>query len=1029
MRLLVKLAWALAAVPLAALIWLQTLSPRWFYEKPAEKLYEAETKLHEDVLARGGLEAVWTFDGGAMRGWYAGHLEAAPGERDPIGPSWPGTTSVPGRFGDARRFGGREDCHYRTGYTWKNRGQNFTAALWVKAAIFPERQDLLATTDAGQWGFRLDGDQLCFDVPLASGGTWTLSCPFNRRRTWTHVAFAADMEAGETRLWVDGERMATGPWQEMLLRDVPFCFGVVSTRKVRNPFRGELDDAGVWNRALGDDEIRKLATGGKSLEQFYGERSLLRRARKARVRLRTREILGRLRFDNWPWPTWGRPRYPTLTVSLSDGAWRHLSRGHARARASGCLPFGAAKPVDAILSIDGQTVRCKVGLFGAPTYYPDSLRPSYSLWPADGEDALPDGSPRWVASPPESCGWTEPLAGAWVAEETGLPVAARCRLVRFRSNGLDRGLYLLRDFSRSGGVAGLEPPCNKYLHPERTSGFERFWVDPDAASRTICGALRTFVSGDAKRRMEEELEQAGRAMKSDIWSPIPRKKRSRAIKQHLEAFKALPVGPAPAPEAMIDESLLTGENVSAWRVVSDLPLAAARTHIPEGATLEFRSLDPEWLDDDGRILTRPERCPVEVSVEARYSEASGQENTTVLRFRIMPDTYPVPAVSVWAGVPATKLKREDAVVEYFGAGTTKNEPEWAKSASLATRGGLQFRGNSSFIAPSLRRLFGIKLDTPHGLFPGSLTRSLQMINVGIDPIRIANPMAFDLFREFPTHGGWTNLAPRVFHAELFMNGRYVGLQEFAERVDDDLPGMGDAIFYRYETVPPREPDIKPTRPGPREGDFSGPLKAAKALFDEEMSPTWAPRVEEMLNLENFIDFQLLSNLFGNLNGRPKHWIFDEIAVFDKTRGKFFYVPWDFDLTLRETTSWVQTDSDRRLWKDFPDYEARVAARWRELRAGCLAPERLRRIAEDWLEKLEPALLSDWPVWHSPENGPPAKRIAELFDAKLTCLETRARALDERFAMPDNAPRGDLAEPAESPAPPAQVPTNEQPPPQ
>lgn len=999
MRLTGKIAGASGLLLLAAFILIQTLPSRWFSETPAKNLFEAEKALHASVLSRGGLEAVWTFDGPLLRGWYAAQPDLPPDERDPAGPSWPGTTSVPGRFGDARRFSGREDCHYWTGYGWRDRGQSFTAALWVKAAPFPVRQDLLATADAGLWGFRLDGDKLCFDVPLEEGGSWTLSAPFNRRGKWTHVAFASDMDAGESRLWIDGQRVATGPWHELLMRRIPFCFGVASWKKNRDPFRGELDEAAVWNRALDDAEIRQVALSGKSLEKLYGPRRLRREVRRARLVLRTRAVLDRFRFKNWPRPAWGTPRPPTVSLSLSDGAWRHLSRAHARAKASGCLTPGTAKPVDAILSADGQTLHCQVGLFGAPTCFPDSARPSYSVWPAEGETSLPGGSPRWVLSPPESCGWTELLAGAKVAELTGLPVAAPCSLVRLRSNGLDRGLYLLRNFAKSGAVAGLETACNRYLQPERTANHERFWVAPDVPSRTVSAAVRTFLSREEKDRLDEELERAGRAMAEDPWSPVPRTERRKRLRGHLDMFRSLPPGPAPAGDALLDETLLAGSNASPWRVVADLPFAAAGAKIPPGASLSFRSLSPEWLDDAGRVLKRPDRFPAAVAVEARYRDPAGAEKTALLRFRVMPGTFPVPAVFVWAGVPATKLKREDAVVEFYGAGPVSNTPDWALTATTATRGGFQFRGNSSFVAPGPRRIFGIKLDRPHGLFPGNPTRVLQMINAGTDPLKIANPMAFDLFREFPVPGGPPRAAPRVFHAELFMNGRYAGFQEFAERPDEDLPGVGDPVFHRLATISPRIPEIKPTRPAPREGDFSAPLEQAEALFAEPFSPSWPARVEALLDLDNFIDFQLLSNLFGNINGAPKHFLFDDIAAFDRSRGKFFYVPWDFDMTLRSGDSWIETDSDRRLWKDFPGYGERMAARWRELRAGCLAPERLRRQAESRLEAIAPALWTDWLFWNSPEDGNPDQWIPDVFAKKLRYLESRASALDARFGAP------------------------------
>ena len=46
------------------------------------------------------------------------------------------------------------------------------------------RQDIFATADAGQWGFRLDSGRIAFDAML-SNGVVTVSAPFGRFREWT----------------------------------------------------------------------------------------------------------------------------------------------------------------------------------------------------------------------------------------------------------------------------------------------------------------------------------------------------------------------------------------------------------------------------------------------------------------------------------------------------------------------------------------------------------------------------------------------------------------------------------------------------------------------------------------------------------------------------------------------------------------------------------------------------------------------------------------------------------------------------
>ncbi|MBP5786785.1 MAG: LamG domain-containing protein, partial [Kiritimatiellae bacterium] len=309
---------AAALLALAAGGILQSMPNRWFDKEPLERLAKRESAERREVLERGGLVAMWTFDGANLRTWHRDQEELKPGEPDPYGPAWPGTTAVKGRFGDARRFSGRDECYYNTGRSWKDRTGDFTAALWMKAREFPRKQDVTATAEAGLWGFRLDGDRLCFDVPLERGDWTTVDCPFKRDGRWRHIAFAMDKQAGEMRLWVDGERQATAPWLEPLLRDLPFCFGLASEKNDRDPFCGELDDAGVWDRALGDGEIRELAQGGKSLAEYYSTRKTRDRLKRARAQVRWRAALAKFRWKNWPRP-WdgGGARLREVDLSLS----------------------------------------------------------------------------------------------------------------------------------------------------------------------------------------------------------------------------------------------------------------------------------------------------------------------------------------------------------------------------------------------------------------------------------------------------------------------------------------------------------------------------------------------------------------------------------------------------------------------------------------------------------------------------------------------------------------------------------------
>jgi hypothetical protein len=236
---------------------------------------------------------------------------------------------------------------------------------------------------------------------------------------------------------------------------------------------------------------------------------------------------------------------------------------------------------------------------------------------------------------------------------------------------------------------------------------------------------------------------------------------------------------------------------------------------------------------------------------------------------------------------------------------------------------------------------------------------------------------------------------------VFLDGRYLGLRECVERIDGDLPGCAGSVFFRHAVVPPAEPFMRPAHAPSRETEEKAVAawEDAVALVSGAADGDWPERVGARIDLDSAVDMFLLSDLLGNVNGHPKAFAFDEVLRFDPETSRFSYVPWDFDLTLRNARVSVGTDSDRRFVRELPGYRARVAARWRELRAGpCSTGALLARYDALWRET-EGWLAFDERRWN-PGNPDPEGFLADLWLRNRAVLAARAERLDRDWLAPE-----------------------------
>ena len=181
-----------------------------------------------------------------------------------------GTVAGPGRFGQARKFDGRERTQVETPLRWDSLGPSFTLSFWANVSPGQADQCIWYRSVRGvQVGFHLENRRMTFDLPSTSGRQ-AVSYPFERFGEFVHLAATVDSRQGRMVLYENGRRRAESPIRWEGLPNANMAFGKHIWYANRHPFRGWLDEASAWGRALTDREISRLANARRSLAWTAG---------------------------------------------------------------------------------------------------------------------------------------------------------------------------------------------------------------------------------------------------------------------------------------------------------------------------------------------------------------------------------------------------------------------------------------------------------------------------------------------------------------------------------------------------------------------------------------------------------------------------------------------------------------------------------------------------------------------------------------------------------------------------------------
>lgn len=855
-----------------------------------------------------------------------------------------GTVVAPGVSGDALFLDGHDDTFFATGLLWQPRG-NFSVSLWLKAEALPVRQDVVFQGRPDQMGFRIDSGKLLFDLTVTNGVA-TFSCPFSAFGKFVHVAAVVKPSKGDVSLYVGGVRQCTGKFAGFEEPDWNVNIGRCSMRGKHHAFHGAIDELALWNRALGDDEVAAMA------EKASGTRdAALKGGRKLRIvkyhflsamAVALERIAGLAEINPVRYFRARRERGKLRRIDLvfGKGALRRLLRAHYSSIASGHRTPAATRPSKAHIMIDGHASRCLVSLHGGTLAYPESGRMAFVVEAEDGSTS-PFGEVRKVVVvPPESGGWLARPAESDGWGLSGLPnPPPGSELVSLTINGHGAGIYIMDDATRMLVQAGGETDPLAHSVTNQLALMreaEREWMSPHLISQRVKSAIASYLGVNGRGEYNRRVRAAADLFMSDAHSPVPSSLRAKALKESLNGAVAGQTV-SDASSFLLDEFLVLGDNPAPWLVSRDLDFSRIRA--PEGWRISFRSESPEWIGNDGRIAKLPEKRPEFVTITATVTDISGESAERPLEFRLAPESGTVSALLIWSPVPFGRTHRTDAAVEVLEPrGPATQEPRLFTATAAGGPGGVRYRGNSSFF--SKKKLISVKLDQPHGLFGGTDTRSLLAINSYADHLRIWNGFAFSLFRSFGREPGLENVAPHVRPFEVFCNGRYCGLQEFAERIDRRLLGEEEASVFRHMTISPRDPFVRQTSPDPCEADATPLYLSLVEKLEGEPSEETVRAVMGALDIDSAIDYHILYSLLGNSNGSPYNfWTHDAIA-YSPSRKALVFIPWDFDNGSDNKHSIVLTKLDKWLAANVPDYGRRRAARWGELRKSALREDNL-----------------------------------------------------------------------------------------
>jgi len=147
-------------------------------------------------------------------------------------------------------------------------GTGFSISAWFSVNEFSKSwQALIAKGEGNRWRVHRRGGESIMtgnggagDVP--AGGTDVTSGEIH------HLVLVSDPDGGEVRFYIDGELESTGGAPNIESNDNPMMIGENPDARNRT-WAGLIDDVGIWDRPITEDEVATIWNGGSGKPLMY----------------------------------------------------------------------------------------------------------------------------------------------------------------------------------------------------------------------------------------------------------------------------------------------------------------------------------------------------------------------------------------------------------------------------------------------------------------------------------------------------------------------------------------------------------------------------------------------------------------------------------------------------------------------------------------------------------------------------------------------------------------------------------------
>jgi hypothetical protein len=202
---------------------------------------------HESLALQGGkLAGVFDVSGHGLRGVVTG-----------------GATPVAGAFGTALAFDGTAQIDFGDPKDLQITGSQ-TIAFWIDPAVLDKRRNPFAKAFGGEGTMTLEinGGINYFYGTAGGNDDPYMACESSPipAKQWTHMVVVRDLAAKKVVWFVNGKRdnESAAKYPAAVASNQPLLVGNGYT----HPFIGQLDDFGIWPRALSETEIAQLYAAG-----------------------------------------------------------------------------------------------------------------------------------------------------------------------------------------------------------------------------------------------------------------------------------------------------------------------------------------------------------------------------------------------------------------------------------------------------------------------------------------------------------------------------------------------------------------------------------------------------------------------------------------------------------------------------------------------------------------------------------------------------------------------------------------------